>query len=441
MTCRAWCWSRGAPSWRAAGVAVYRVGARKEVTGLRTYVSVDGGMADNIRPALYGARYTALAIPQSAAENPPYLAGRIPALETVTIAGKFCESGDVLIRDIELPRLAPGDLVAMPMAGAYTLAMASNYNLATRPAVVLAKDRQPRLIQRRETYADLVARDLTLQSTPGREARGEVPATAGPLGIVAARPFRKYQALGNDYIVLDPADWPQEPSPALVQRICDRHHGIGADGVLWGPIVPTEPFPVKLFNPDGGEFEKSGNGLRIFARYLWDRDLPGGSHFVLSTPAGPVTAHILDASATTIGLEMGRISFDSLQIPAAGPQREILRESVALGDRKVRITALSIGNPHCVVFVDDLTAGDAVGREGPSDSLATVARDLGPRLERLPLFPKRANVQIVRVVDRHTLRVAVWERGAGCNPGVGDLRLCCGGRGRSGSAAVTARSR
>ncbi len=135
-----------------AGVALYRVGARKEIPGVRTYVSVDGGMADNIRPALYGARYTAI------------VAGKahLPAEETVTIAGRFCESGDVLIRDIALPRLAAGDLLAVPMVGAYCLPLASNYNLVPRPAVILVRDGQAALIQRRETFRDLMARDLPL---------------------------------------------------------------------------------------------------------------------------------------------------------------------------------------------------------------------------------------------------------------------------------------
>jgi diaminopimelate decarboxylase len=135
-----------------AAVALYRVGSRKEITGVRTYLSVDGGMADNIRPALYGAHYTALA-----AEK----ADR-PAAETVTIAGRFCESGDVLIRDISMPRLEPGDLLGVPVVGAYCLPLASNYNLVPRPAVVLVKDGIATVIQRRETLDDLVARDLPL---------------------------------------------------------------------------------------------------------------------------------------------------------------------------------------------------------------------------------------------------------------------------------------
>ena len=135
-----------------AGAAIYRVGARKEIPGVRTYVSVDGGMADNIRPALYRARYTAIVVRKA----------HLPAEETVTVAGRFCESGDVLIRDIALPHLAAGDLLAMPMVGAYCLPLASNYNLVPRPAVVLVGDGQAALIQRRETFQDLTARDLPL---------------------------------------------------------------------------------------------------------------------------------------------------------------------------------------------------------------------------------------------------------------------------------------
>lgn len=134
-----------------AGVALYSVGSQKRVPGVRTYVSVDGGMADNIRPALYGARYAAI------------LANRDPGAEPVqsaTIAGKYCESGDVLIDDASLPELAAGDLLAVPMAGAYCLAMASNYNLSPRPAAVIVANGDARLIRRRETYDDLLRCDV-----------------------------------------------------------------------------------------------------------------------------------------------------------------------------------------------------------------------------------------------------------------------------------------
>jgi diaminopimelate decarboxylase len=133
-----------------AGVALYRTGARKEVPGVRRYISLDGGMSDNIRPALYEAKYEAL------------VANKIgeKASEKVTLAGKHCESGDILIKDIDLPRIEPGDIVAIPVSGAYCLSMASNYNASLKVAVVLVKDGKVRLIQQRETYEDLIARDI-----------------------------------------------------------------------------------------------------------------------------------------------------------------------------------------------------------------------------------------------------------------------------------------
>lgn len=134
-----------------AGVSVYEVGSRKEISSARTYVSVDGGMSDNIRPSLYGARYSADLVNRDGAGTPR---------EAVTIAGKYCESGDVLIESISLPRLAPGDLLAIPMTGAYCLAMSSNYNLAPRPAVVLVKEGSAKLIRRRETYADMLQSEI-----------------------------------------------------------------------------------------------------------------------------------------------------------------------------------------------------------------------------------------------------------------------------------------
>ena len=133
-----------------AGVALYRTGACKEIPGLHKYVSLDGGMADNIRPALYEAKYEAV------------LANRVSGgdREVVNLAGKYCESGDVLIKDIELPRLSPGDLIAVPASGAYCLAMASNYNCALKPAIVLVKEGKARLIRRRETFEDLMKTDV-----------------------------------------------------------------------------------------------------------------------------------------------------------------------------------------------------------------------------------------------------------------------------------------
>ncbi len=131
-----------------AGVAVYTVGGIKRIPGVRTYISVDGGMGDNIRPALYEAEYEVMSVDDPTGEF----------FGTATIAGKFCESGDVLARDVKLPEVGPGDLLALPASGAYCVPMASNYNVQPRPAIVLVTEQsETRLIRRRETYADLLA--------------------------------------------------------------------------------------------------------------------------------------------------------------------------------------------------------------------------------------------------------------------------------------------
>jgi diaminopimelate decarboxylase len=133
-----------------AGVALYQAGAIKEIPGLRRYVSVDGGMADNIRPALYGAKYEAVVANRMLAEE----------ANQVTIAGRFCESGDILVKDIELPSVSAGDIIAIPSCGAYCLPLASNYNASLKPAIIMVGEGKARLIRRRETLKDLIAYDL-----------------------------------------------------------------------------------------------------------------------------------------------------------------------------------------------------------------------------------------------------------------------------------------
>lgn len=132
-----------------AGVAIYTIGSIKDIPGVRTYVCVDGGMGDNIRPAIYGSQYEAL------------LANRVEAAYTgkVTIAGKYCESGDILIRDIEMPEINSGDVLAIPVCGAYCIPMSSNYNLVPHPAVIMVKEGESRIIRRRQKYADLMKYD------------------------------------------------------------------------------------------------------------------------------------------------------------------------------------------------------------------------------------------------------------------------------------------
>ena len=208
--------------------------------------------------------------------------------------------------------------------------------------------------------------------------------------------FHKYQALGNDYLVLEPGE--VEVSAHVVRAICDRHRGVGADGVLVEAATADGRLAVRIVNPDGTEAEKSGNGLRIFARWLWDAGRVGDAPFEVATPGGAVRCQVRDGGRTVF-VAMGTARFDSEAIPVAGPPREVVDEAIEGAGERLRVTAVTVGNPHCVVFVD-----------APTEALA---RRLGPALEAHPLFPNRSNVQFVRVVDRQRLEMVIWERGAG----------------------------
>jgi diaminopimelate epimerase len=207
----------------------------------------------------------------------------------------------------------------------------------------------------------------------------------------------KYHALGNDYLVLAPDGPASVLTPALVRRLCDRHRGVGADGILVAGSA-AEPFALRIFNPDGSEAEKSGNGLRIFARFLWDQGRVGESPFQVALSGGPVTCQV-EAGGRSVAVDMGRVSFDSAAIPVAGARREVLDEPLDVGGQQLRFSAATIGNPHCVIF-----------RDSPSE---LEARTLGPLIETHPLFPNRTNVQFVRVVSRFRLSLEIWERGSG----------------------------
>lgn len=211
--------------------------------------------------------------------------------------------------------------------------------------------------------------------------------------------FTKYHALGNDYLVVEPNALPSDLTNDWVVRVCDRQRGVGADGVLLGPLTAANGgVAVRIFNPDGSEAEKSGNGLRIFARYLYDTQRVGETPFRVETIGGTVTCCV-HGDGRTITVAMGRVSFHSRDIPVSGRPREVLNEEISAGERSFHFSAATIGNPHCVVFVDNPTAA--------------LAQEFGPIIERDPRFPNRSNVQFVSVVDRSSLRMEIWERGAG----------------------------
>jgi diaminopimelate epimerase len=220
------------------------------------------------------------------------------------------------------------------------------------------------------------------------------------MGMASDARFYKYQALGNDYLVIDPAAAAGlAMNPAVVRLLCDRHFGVGSDGILYGPFW-TGPAPsLRIFNPDGSEAEKSGNGLRIFSRYLFEHGHVTTGDFSIQTLGGLVHVHILTPDASSIRIEMGKVTFRSTEIPMLGPDRQVVDEPLEIAGRTYRVTCLSIGNPHCVIPMPEVSEAAAL--------------QLGPQVENHPLFPRRVNVQIVKVVDRHNLEIRIWERGAG----------------------------
>ena len=211
--------------------------------------------------------------------------------------------------------------------------------------------------------------------------------------------YTKYHALGNDYIVIHPEEIQDELSENMIRLICHRNYGIGSDGILLGPLDSQScDFGLKILNPDGSEAEKSGNGLRIFARYLWDEKLVGSASFTVETLGGKVSCEVSD-DGRNVKVEMGAVSFNSEIIPVAGASREVLNEEIEIDGNIFTFCAATVGNPHCVVLVESPTS--------------EMAHRCGPQIETDPRFPNRTNVQFMKVVDRGNIQIEIWERGAG----------------------------
>lgn len=211
--------------------------------------------------------------------------------------------------------------------------------------------------------------------------------------------YLKYHALGNDYIVLRPESFDIELSEEIIKLICHRNYGVGSDGILYGPLMSEScDFGFRIFNPDGSEAEKSGDGLRIFARSLYDKGLVEEQSFSVETPGGAVTCKV-EKGGEIVTVQMGQVSFDSTKIPVAGPHSEVLNEEIEIDGEVFKFCAATVGNPHCVVLVDEPSSADA--------------RRYGPLIENNPRFPNRTNVQFMKVMDRGNISIEIWERGAG----------------------------
>lgn len=213
--------------------------------------------------------------------------------------------------------------------------------------------------------------------------------------------FVKSHGLGNDYFVMDSSDLTFELNPKITKLLCDRNYGIGSDGILL--LVPSDrtDFGLRILNPDGSEAEKSGNGLRIFAKYLYEHGHAHSEMFTIDTLGGIVTVEleVKDGRVAFVTVEMGEATFRSTLIPVSGEDREVVGEELIVEGEILKFTAVSVGNPHCVVFMDDLDEG--------------YIKLLGPLVENHEIFPNRINVQLAKPVSRDRVEILIWERGAG----------------------------
>lgn len=216
---------------------------------------------------------------------------------------------------------------------------------------------------------------------------------------MSAITLRKYHGLGNDYLVYDPNRNDYLLQERQVETLCRRNIGVGADGILYGPFFNGDEMSVRIFNPDGSEAEKSGNGIRIFSKYLRDTGYIKEDSYVLTTKAGKTKVTFLDEAGDMMRVDMGYAKFVAREIPAVGFGEEIVNEAIFFCDNFYNATCVSIGNPNCVLMLEEVSPKKAM--------------QLGPYVENSKYFPNRVNMQLCQVLDRNNIQIEIYERGAG----------------------------
>ncbi len=214
--------------------------------------------------------------------------------------------------------------------------------------------------------------------------------------------FVKTHGLGNEYVVLEEENITFELTEKAIKRICNVNFGIGSDGILLKVKSEQANIGLIIYNPDGSEAEKSGNGLRIFCKYLYDYGIIKKNQFTVETKGGIVKANIVETKnnkAKLITVDMGQAIFQSDLIPTKYQQPEVVDEKVSIEDQEYLINCVSVGNPHCVILKDNLDINEI--------------KKYGPLLENYQMFPNRINVQFAKVINRREVEVLIWERGAG----------------------------
>ena len=238
--------------------------------------------------------------------------------------------------------------------------------------------------------------------------------------------FTKMHGLGNDYVVANWFDAKVDDPSSLSRIMSKRRTGVGSDGLILILPSASDGFSMRIFNADGSEAETCGNGIRCVAKYVYESGMTKSKEFVIETLAGPTRVWLTtrDGTVVLVKCDMGTPKFSRSDIPMVGEEGEVIEEPLRVGDTECRVTCLSLGNPHAVVFVDDVQA--------------VRLDEVGPLIENHALFPNRINVEFVELIDRENVRMRVWERGSGetlaCGSG------CCAAAVASARTARTDRT-
>ena len=209
----------------------------------------------------------------------------------------------------------------------------------------------------------------------------------------------RYPGLGNDYLVYDPNKNELELNKANVEMLCNRNMGLGSDGILEGPFIGEKHMSLRIWNPDGSVAEKSGNGVRIFAKYLKDAGYVQKKNYKLVTDGGLVEITYLNEDGSRLRISMGRLSFWSDEIPVTGERREVINQDMVFGRTLYPVTSVSVGNPHSVIPMREISQ--------------PLVCKIGNYSEVARYFPDRINSEIMKVIDNNNIAIETYERGAG----------------------------
>ncbi|TFG21284.1 MAG: diaminopimelate decarboxylase [Promethearchaeota archaeon] len=341
----------------------------------KIFVGCDTGFNTLIRPAFYGSYHHVI----------PTRQVNTNFSKPIDIVGQICESGDVIARDRQFSNVREGDFLCILDAGAYGYAMSSDYNARPRAMELwISEIKSPEIIRTRGTLMDL----LSHQVKPSMDSK-----------LSRVIPFIKMHGIGNDYIYLDylKYSYPEIDYQLLAQRISHRKYGIGGDGLVL--ILPgsTGTIRMRMFNADGSEAEMCGNAIRCVGGYCFQKGYIKSKIFLIETKAGP--KQIIIENENLVKVNMGKPNLNGLEIPTTINRIPIIDEPMEIEGFSGAFTAISMGNPHAIYFVNNLSNLDLEW--------------IGPKLENHPYFPERINSEFVEIVSKKEVNFRVWERGSG----------------------------